>query len=197
MTINFGPIGAAIVAEVQNAPNSQFFFVKNGEPRHIFCHCNQGGSPDITNDGNVVLHRKKVVFPPPRNTQVMLCRMSNDPQSNDFTKARVWMVRADWEKIAWKLNFRTIFRLISHNHRTHGLLNDNHRVEVPLIEPMILGDIVARFPRHPRDPYSAKRFSAKIGRTTISSAMRWERQCADGGWAECADPRPVVDEILT
>lgn len=191
MTLNFDIGHGVTMATVENVPNEDFFFAKNGEPGQIFCHCNQGGSLTVSSRGLIGLNRNDAVYPPSPNERIVLIRESSDPSSRGYTKALRWALEADWQEVAWVVNAQKVYRAIAYNHRNKGHPMSNLRTDVKLVEGTLM-EIIKQFPRGAvaGDPLQEK-YSTRVGDMTLSYSVRWERLDPDGKQPECGDPRPI------
>lgn len=183
-------IGRGLVyATVAVVPTADYFFVKNGEPRQIFCHCRQGGSLQISREGRLSVELGEQTYPPSIGEKVVLIRESNNPSNRLYTKAGLWVKDEDWQESKWAVNIHRIYRATAHGHRHDGKYQSNTKSGVVLATDTLI-NIIANNPWHlSNDPLKAH-YSAEIGGHTLSyDEVRWERLEPDSTWTECGDPR--------
>jgi hypothetical protein len=175
-----------VEATMVYAPTNEYFFAKNGDPRQIRCHRNQGGRLRFI-DGHLIVTGQDAVELPEINARVALIRRSNWPGASEFTQAAMWVPIEDWQAHKWAVNLNETYRAIAYDHRVNG--ESNNSTEVVLIEGT-LNQIILREHRQKNDPLTDGHKS-EIGSLVFTYSVRWERWAKDM-WAECRDPRPPV-----
>ncbi|MCX6719087.1 MAG: hypothetical protein NTZ38_01790 [Candidatus Taylorbacteria bacterium] len=191
MIKNFDTTDGVVIATVVKIPTSEFFFVKNGEPKEILCHCNQGGNLAVSDGGHLLFEqdRNRPVYPPSLEEEVVLIRQSNRPGDKEYTKAGMWVPESDWQRYGWAVNAHTTFRAFAHDHRNGDRVMS--LAELKLTEGVLI-DIVKQSPRQiDNDPLQSG-FTSKLGTMSLSYQVRWERLEPDDTWTKCADPRAPV-----
>lgn len=180
-----------VTATVTKIPNGSYFFVKNGEPREIFCHCNQGGNElDVTRKGDIVMRVNDAVYPPSINEEVVLVRQSDCTSNPLYTKADRWVPITLWHEVKWAVNARETYRAIGYDHRVNGKFLSSTTHEELLIQGKLL-EITKKYNRDSNTDELSAHYVSTFGGCKYTRKVRWERLCADGSWVECADPRPV------
>ncbi len=185
MILNFNINQGLVVATVKRVQNADYFFVQNGEPEHILCHCKQGGNLELTPTGAIVMTRNQEIYPPSLGDKVVLIR-----DTNNRTKAARWAIKQDWDEVSWAVNAKTTFRAVAYNHRNNGKFQSNTKHDVVLVEDSLI-NICRQFPRNASVDTLKSGFSSKLGPMTLSYEVRWEKLETDGTWTECGEPRPA------
>ncbi len=179
-----------VTATVTNIPASNFFFAQNGDPRGIFCHCNQSGKLVVKGDKLAV--ERDYVTPPSVGEEVVLIRESYTPGTRGYTKAMMWVPVAEWENHRWVLNLNETYRAIAYDHRVNGKFTSQTKNENQLVIGKLEG-ILIQFPRRDHGDPLEENHSSALGELNFTYKVRWERLCPDGVWVECADPRPKIN----
>ena len=179
-----------VTARVTDVPNTDFFFVQNGDPAKIFCHCNQGGR--LTVKDNKLAIARDYVAPPPIGKEIVLIRESNTPGTRQYTKALMWVPVAEWENNRWVLNLDETYRAIAYDHRVNGRFTSKTKSEDQMVTGK-LEEILIQFPRRDHGDPCEENHLSQLGELKFSYRVRWERLCSDGLWVECADPRPKIN----
>jgi hypothetical protein len=147
----------------------------------------------VTEQGRVFLINLGRIEKPTRGTQIVLVRNSEDPNHRNHTSAAGWILKADWNKVAWAVNARKTFKAVASGHRHNGKSQRNTGKDVTLVENTLLS-INKEYPRRQDcDPLSSGYQTKAAGVTYSYDTVIWYRRDPDGVWTECADPRPMAD----
>lgn len=186
MIRNFNTTQGIVVATVTRVPNADWFFVQNGSPEQIFCHCNQGGSLALTQSGAIVMNQNQRVYPPSLGDKVVLVSDSSQVKA----KAACWAPKSDWDEVSWAVNAYSIFLAVAFNHRCNGKFQSNTKQDVGLVEDCLI-NICRKHPHNAPNDTLRSGFTSKLGALTLSYDVLWSRLEKDGTWTECKDPRPT------
>jgi len=170
-----------VIGTVTKVPCDAYFYVKNGDPKEIMCHCSRSGNIQLSPMGRLAVElcpRSEVL---PINTKVALLRATEDQNSKDFTKALCWVTMNELHAANREILLRTTFRAYGTDHRTSGKMQSDGDREVLTIEDT-LENILKNC--------TGERYHSNVGRLMLSCKLsRWERRDLDGTWTECGDPR--------
>ena len=186
------------IAKCVRVNQQGWFFVQNGEPRQIFCHVNQGGVLTVTPAGYLGIEHEGSLPIADINQEIVLARLDENPDGKDYTKARFWTTKLEWDAHKWAFRggARVTYRAIAHNHRNNGKFQSNTAREDVLATGMLL-ELVKSY-RRTGDKTEDKLqsgYTSALGKLTLSYQVRWERLEANGTWTECGDPRPLANTI--
>jgi hypothetical protein len=136
--------------------------------------------------GKIVFLPDQEIFPNQSELEVVVIRENQNPSSNEYTLAKLWVPLESWEDVEWFTRLNKKYRAIGSDHTVNGepstTLSENTIVEGTL------EDIIRSASQKPG--LGSHTYTCKLFGLTYKSKVTWEEQTPEEDWRPCNDPRP-------